>query len=61
MCDSQEDRSVYQEDWGEGLPSRSTPVLCVADIDKGTVLLPEGTPTQVSPGQVSRAMMYPAY
>uniref|UniRef100_A0A3B3R8Z5 Acylamino-acid-releasing enzyme n=1 Tax=Paramormyrops kingsleyae TaxID=1676925 RepID=A0A3B3R8Z5_9TELE len=46
-----EDRSVYQEDWGEGLASKSTPVLCVADIDKGTVLLPQGTPTQVSPGQ----------
>ncbi|XP_018593328.1 acylamino-acid-releasing enzyme [Scleropages formosus] len=43
--------NVYQDDWGEGLASKSTPVLCVADISKGTVLLQQGIPPQVSPGQ----------
>ncbi|KAI1892903.1 hypothetical protein AGOR_G00138310 [Albula goreensis] len=46
-----EDRSVYQEDWGEGLASKSAPVLCVADVDKSTVSVLQGVPTQVSPGQ----------
>ncbi|MFT7800904.1 acylamino-acid-releasing enzyme-like [Arapaima gigas] len=45
------DHNVYQEDWGEGLCGKSTPVLCVADINKGTVLLQQGVPPQVSPGQ----------
>ncbi|KAG9332460.1 hypothetical protein JZ751_014558 [Albula glossodonta] len=46
-----EDRSVYQEDWGEGLAGKSAPVLCVADVDKSTVSVLQGVPTQVSPGQ----------
>ncbi|XP_066553659.1 acylamino-acid-releasing enzyme isoform X2 [Amia ocellicauda] len=46
-----EDRSVYREDWGEGLTSKSLPVLCVADVHKGSVSVLQGVPEQVSPGQ----------
>ncbi|XP_030640823.1 acylamino-acid-releasing enzyme [Chanos chanos] len=45
------DRSVYVEDWGEGLVGKSTSVLCVADLRKGEVTVLEGPPLQVSPGQ----------
>uniref|UniRef100_A0A8C7V7V5 acylaminoacyl-peptidase n=1 Tax=Oncorhynchus mykiss TaxID=8022 RepID=A0A8C7V7V5_ONCMY len=46
-----EDRSMYWEDWGEGLTSKSVPVLCVADVAKGTVTVLQGVPSHVSPGQ----------
>ncbi|MBN3317375.1 APEH enzyme, partial [Atractosteus spatula] len=46
-----EDQCVYWEDWGEGLAGKSTPVLCVADVDKGSVSVLRGAPRQVSPGQ----------
>uniref|UniRef100_A0A674B2W0 Acylamino-acid-releasing enzyme n=1 Tax=Salmo trutta TaxID=8032 RepID=A0A674B2W0_SALTR len=45
------DKSVYWEDWGEGLTSKSVPVLCVADVAKGTVTVLQGVPSHVSPGQ----------
>ena len=44
---------MYWEDWGEGLTSKSVPVLCVADVAKGTVTVLQGVPSHVSPGQVS--------
>ncbi|KAM6977737.1 acylamino-acid-releasing enzyme [Aplochiton taeniatus] len=46
------DRTVYCEDWGEGLTCKSLPVLCVADIQGGTVTVLKGVPPHVSPGQV---------
>ncbi|CAB1329441.1 unnamed protein product [Coregonus sp. 'balchen'] len=46
-----QDKSVYWEDWGEGLTSKSVPVLCVADVAKGTVTVLQGVPSYVSPGQ----------
>ncbi|XP_015203744.2 acylamino-acid-releasing enzyme isoform X1 [Lepisosteus oculatus] len=46
-----EDQCVYWEDWGEGLAGKSTPILCVADVDKGSVSVLRGVPRQVSPGQ----------
>lgn len=49
-----QDKSVYWEDWGEGLTSKSVPVLCVADVAKGTVTVLQGVPSHVSPGQVSK-------
>ncbi|CDQ86626.1 unnamed protein product [Oncorhynchus mykiss] len=48
---SEKDRSMYWEDWGEGLTSKSVPVLCVADVAKGTVTVLQGVPSHVSPGQ----------
>ncbi|XP_029575909.1 acylamino-acid-releasing enzyme-like [Salmo trutta] len=48
---SEKDKSVYWEDWGEGLTSKSVPVLCVADVAKGTVTVLQGVPSHVSPGQ----------
>uniref|UniRef100_A0A8C8H4F6 Acylamino-acid-releasing enzyme n=1 Tax=Oncorhynchus tshawytscha TaxID=74940 RepID=A0A8C8H4F6_ONCTS len=42
---------MYWEDWGEGLTSKSVPVLCVADVAKGTVTVLQGVPSHVSPGQ----------
>ncbi|XP_023846542.1 acylamino-acid-releasing enzyme isoform X2 [Salvelinus sp. IW2-2015] len=48
---SEKDKSLYWEDWGEGLTSKSVPVLCVADVAKGTVTVLQGVPSHVSPGQ----------
>lgn len=45
------DRNVYWEDWGEGLTSKSLPVLCAMDLVKGEVNVLRGVPTYVSPGQ----------
>ncbi|XP_067096373.1 S9 family peptidase [Osmerus mordax] len=45
------DRSVYWEDWGEGLAGKSLPVLCVADLVKGSISVLQGVPSDVSPGQ----------
>lgn len=33
--------------------SKSTPVLCVLDIESGNISVLEGVPEHVSPGQVS--------
>lgn len=49
--ESGKDRSVYCEDWGEGLTNKSNPVICVADLQSGTVSTLQGVPTDVSPGQ----------
>ncbi|KAK2851161.1 hypothetical protein Q5P01_007437 [Channa striata] len=45
------DRSVYSEDWGEGLTNKSTPVICVVNMQNGAVSVLQGVPTDVSPGQ----------
>ncbi|XP_008422057.1 acylamino-acid-releasing enzyme isoform X1 [Poecilia reticulata] len=48
---SRKDRSVYCEDWGEALTSKSVPVLCVVDLHHGEVHVLQGVPQDVSPGQ----------
>lgn len=45
------DRNVYCEDWGEALANRSVPVICVVDLQSGTVRVLQGVPPDVSPGQ----------
>ncbi|KAI7797608.1 putative acylamino-acid-releasing enzyme, partial [Triplophysa rosa] len=47
----EQDKSVYVEDWGEGLVGKSCPVLCVADLSKGAVIVYAGVPPHISPGQ----------
>ncbi|XP_061591019.1 S9 family peptidase isoform X2 [Cololabis saira] len=51
QCVWKKDRHVYREDWGEGLTSRSVPVLCAVDLSSGAVTVLEGVPADVSPGQ----------
>lgn len=46
-----QDRSVYCEDWGEALTSKSVPVLCAVDLHHGAVDVLQGVPPDVSPGQ----------
>ncbi len=53
VCISQ-DKNIYVEDWGEGLVGKSCPVLCVADLNKGAVIVYAGVPPHISPGQVSQ-------
>uniref|UniRef100_A0A3Q2E0N8 Acylamino-acid-releasing enzyme n=1 Tax=Cyprinodon variegatus TaxID=28743 RepID=A0A3Q2E0N8_CYPVA len=48
---SRKDRSVYCEEWGEALTSKSVPVLCVVDLLHGAVGVLQGVPPDVSPGQ----------
>lgn len=38
--------------------SKSTPVLCVLDIESGNISVLEGVPESVSPGQVSGDSAY---
>ncbi|KAM8830734.1 acylamino-acid-releasing enzyme-like isoform 1-T1 [Synchiropus picturatus] len=42
---------LFQEDWGEALVNKSTPVLCVLDIEGDNVSVLEGVPEHISPGQ----------
>ncbi|XP_077369658.1 acylamino-acid-releasing enzyme-like isoform X1 [Festucalex cinctus] len=42
---------VFYEDWGEALVQKSTPVLCVLDIEGNNVSVLEGVPENISPGQ----------
>uniref|UniRef100_A0A8L0DRT1 Acylamino-acid-releasing enzyme n=1 Tax=Oncorhynchus mykiss TaxID=8022 RepID=A0A8L0DRT1_ONCMY len=42
---------VFYEDWGETLVSKSSPVLCVLDIEGSNVSVLEGVPDNISPGQ----------
>lgn len=51
---STQDRSVYCEDWGEALTSKSVPVLCVVDLHHGEIDVLQSVPQDVSPGQVRR-------
>ncbi|XP_006779530.1 PREDICTED: LOW QUALITY PROTEIN: acylamino-acid-releasing enzyme, partial [Myotis davidii] len=50
LC-SQGDQFVFYEDWGESMASKSTPVLCVLDVESGNISVLEGVPESVSPGQ----------
>ncbi|XP_051280432.1 S9 family peptidase isoform X2 [Dicentrarchus labrax] len=45
------DRSVYCEDWGEALTNKSVPVMCVVNMQSGSVSVLQGVPPDVSPGQ----------
>lgn len=45
------DRSVYCEDWGEALNNKSVPVICVVNLQSGTISVLQGIPHGVSPGQ----------
>lgn len=38
--------------------SKSTPVLCVLDVDSGNISVLEGVPENVSPGQVSSVLAW---
>ncbi|KAK7884227.1 hypothetical protein WMY93_027350 [Mugilogobius chulae] len=42
---------TFYEDWGEALVSKSSPVLCVLDIEGDNVSILEGVPEDISPGQ----------
>uniref|UniRef100_A0A6Q2YLT2 acylaminoacyl-peptidase n=1 Tax=Esox lucius TaxID=8010 RepID=A0A6Q2YLT2_ESOLU len=42
---------LFYEDWGESLVSKSSPVLCVLDIEGSNVSVLEGVPDNISPGQ----------
>lgn len=44
---------MFYEDWGETLVAKSTPVLCVLDIESNNVSVLESVPEHISPGQVS--------
>ncbi len=48
----QGEQFVFHEDWGEALVSKSSPVLCVLDIEGDNVSVLEGVPENISPGQV---------
>lgn len=45
------DQFIFYEDWGEQLVSKSSPVLCVLDIEGDNVSVLEGVPENISPGQ----------
>ncbi|XP_056241966.1 S9 family peptidase isoform X1 [Seriola aureovittata] len=45
------DRSVYCEDWGEALTNKSSPVICVVNLQNGVVSVLQGVPPDISPGQ----------
>lgn len=47
-----QDRSVYCEDWGEALTNKSVPVICVVNLQSGSISVLQGAPPDVSPGQV---------
>ena len=43
----------YQEEWGEQLVGKKRPVICVLDVESGTVSTLDNVPDDVNPGQVS--------
>ncbi|XP_055503700.1 acylamino-acid-releasing enzyme isoform X1 [Leucoraja erinacea] len=45
------DDFVYWEDWGETFSQKTTPVLCVLDIESNNISVLEGIPDHISPGQ----------
>uniref|UniRef100_A0A672R8I5 acylaminoacyl-peptidase n=1 Tax=Sinocyclocheilus grahami TaxID=75366 RepID=A0A672R8I5_SINGR len=51
MCLWQGQQFEYYEDWGEALVNKSSPVLCVLDIEGSNITVLEGIPTNISPGQ----------
>lgn len=52
VCVWQGHQFEYYEDWGEALVNKSSPVLCVLDIESSNITVLEGIPTNISPGQV---------
>lgn len=48
VCLWQGQQFEYYEDWGEALVNKSSPVLCVLDIEGSNITVLEG----ISPGQV---------
>ncbi|XP_041656091.1 S9 family peptidase isoform X2 [Cheilinus undulatus] len=46
-----QDRNVYWEDWGEALTNKSSPVICVVNLQSGSVSVLQGVPQEVCPGQ----------
>uniref|UniRef100_A0A8C3GA59 acylaminoacyl-peptidase n=1 Tax=Cyclopterus lumpus TaxID=8103 RepID=A0A8C3GA59_CYCLU len=42
---------VYCEDWGESLTNKSVPVICVVNLQSGSISVLQGVPHDVSPGQ----------
>lgn len=51
----QGEQFVFHEDWGEALVGKSSPVLCVLDIESDNISVLEGVPEDISPGQVCTA------
>ncbi|KFQ15396.1 Acylamino-acid-releasing enzyme, partial [Leptosomus discolor] len=47
----QGEQFMYREDWGEALSTRSVPVLCALDLEGSSLLVLEGVPEHLSPGQ----------
>ncbi|KAL7985959.1 hypothetical protein Chor_011125 [Crotalus horridus] len=47
------ERFVYNDNWGEALGDKSVPVLCVLNIETSEVSVLEDIPGHLSPGQVS--------
>uniref|UniRef100_A0A673GAB7 acylaminoacyl-peptidase n=1 Tax=Sinocyclocheilus rhinocerous TaxID=307959 RepID=A0A673GAB7_9TELE len=47
----EETQFEYYEDWGEALVNKSSPVLCVLDIEGSNITVLEGIPANISPGQ----------
>ncbi|XP_042303423.1 acylamino-acid-releasing enzyme-like [Sceloporus undulatus] len=47
----EEQQFVYYDNWGEALGDKSVPVLCVLNIDTSEVLVLDGIPEYISPGQ----------
>uniref|UniRef100_A0A8D3D8Y3 acylaminoacyl-peptidase n=1 Tax=Scophthalmus maximus TaxID=52904 RepID=A0A8D3D8Y3_SCOMX len=43
--------TVYCEDWGEALTNKSSPVICVVNLQSGTVAVLQGVLPDISPGQ----------
>lgn len=53
----QGEQFAFYEDWGEALGGKSSPVLCVLDIEGDNVSVLEGVPENISPGQVGNSVL----
>uniref|UniRef100_A0A8C1HLL3 Acylamino-acid-releasing enzyme n=1 Tax=Cyprinus carpio carpio TaxID=630221 RepID=A0A8C1HLL3_CYPCA len=42
---------IHSTNWGEALVNKSSPVLCVLDIESSNITVLEGIPANISPGQ----------
>ncbi|XP_054243197.1 acylamino-acid-releasing enzyme-like [Indicator indicator] len=49
--DGQDEQFVYHEGWGEALSTRSMPVVCALDLESSSLLVLEGIPEHLCPGQ----------
>lgn len=50
----QGDEFLYYQNWGEQITEQSSTVLCVMDVETGTVSVLESVPENMSPGQVRK-------